>query len=42
MVSVFAMSRVVGWIAHALEQQRTGRIIRPSSRYVGPAPAAAA
>jgi citrate synthase len=42
MVSVFAMSRVAGWIAHALEQQRTGRIIRPSSRYIGPAPAAAA
>jgi citrate synthase len=42
MVSVFAMSRVAGWIAHALEQQRTGRIIRPASRYVGPAPAAAA
>ncbi len=42
MVSVFAMSRVAGWIAHALEQQRTGRIIRPASRYIGPAPAAAA
>jgi citrate synthase len=42
MVSVFAMSRVAGWITHALEQQRTGRIIRPSSRYIGPAPAAAA
>jgi len=42
MVSVFAMSRVAGWIAHALEQQRTGRIIHPASRYIGPAPAAAA
>ena len=41
MVSVFAMSRVAGWIAHALEQQRTGRIIRPASRYIGPEPAAA-
>jgi citrate synthase len=40
MVSVFAMSRVAGWIAHALEQQRTGRLIRPASRYVGPAVAA--
>ncbi|HEV3176498.1 MAG TPA: citrate synthase, partial [Stellaceae bacterium] len=39
MVSVFAMSRVAGWIAHALEQQRTGRLIRPASRYVGPEPA---
>ena len=42
MVSVFAMSRVTGWIAHAIEQQRTGRIIRPASRYIGPEPAAAA
>ncbi|MGH7125037.1 MAG: citrate synthase [Stellaceae bacterium] len=42
MVSVFATSRVAGWIAHALEQQRTGRIIRPASRYIGPTPAAAA
>ena len=42
MVSVFAMSRVAGWIAHALEQRRSRRIIRPASRYVGPEPAAAA
>jgi citrate synthase len=35
---VFAMSRVAGWIAHAREQQSTGRLIRPQSRYVGPAP----
>ena len=33
---VFAASRVVGWIAHAREQQATGRLIRPQSRYVGP------
>ena len=33
---VFAMSRVSGWIAHALEQQRANRIIRPQSDYVGP------
>jgi citrate synthase len=32
----FAMSRVSGWIAHALEQQRTNRIIRPQSVYAGP------
>lgn len=31
----FAISRVGGWIAHALEQQKTGRLIRPQSRYVG-------
>jgi citrate synthase len=35
---LFAMGRVVGWTAHALEQQRTGRLIRPASAYVGPAP----
>ncbi len=33
---VFAMSRVSGWIAHALEQRETGRIIRPQSEYAGP------
>jgi citrate synthase len=32
----FAMSRVAGWIAHALEQRRANRIIRPQSVYVGP------
>jgi citrate synthase len=35
--AVFAVSRCPGWIAHALEQQQNGRMIRPSSRYVGPA-----
>jgi citrate synthase len=32
----FAAGRVAGWIAHCLEQQRTGRLIRPDSIYVGP------
>ena len=32
---VFAMSRVSGWIAHAFEQRRGNRIIRPQSEYVG-------
>jgi citrate synthase len=32
----FAISRASGWIAHAIEQQRTGRLIRPQSEYVGP------
>ncbi|HEU4687487.1 MAG TPA: citrate/2-methylcitrate synthase, partial [Vicinamibacterales bacterium] len=32
----FAISRVSGWIAHALEQQRSNRIIRPQSEYAGP------
>jgi citrate synthase len=35
---LFAMGRVVGWTAHAIEQRRTGRLIRPDSRYVGRAP----
>ena len=34
---VFAMARMAGWIAHAREQAMTGRLIRPQSRYVGPA-----
>lgn len=31
----FAIGRVIGWMAHAIEQRRTGRIIRPQSVYVG-------
>ena len=34
----FAVGRVVGWCAHIDEQRRTGRLIRPASRYVGPMP----
>jgi citrate synthase len=37
---VFAIARAPAWIAHALEQQRTGRMLRPASTYIGPAPAA--
>jgi citrate synthase len=36
--AVFAMTRCAGWIAHALEQQKTGRMLRPASEYVGPPP----
>jgi citrate synthase len=32
----FAIGRVSGWIAHAIEQRRANRIIRPQSEYVGP------
>ncbi len=32
----FAVSRVSGWIAHAFEQRRANRIIRPQSEYIGP------
>jgi citrate synthase len=38
---VFAVARAAGWTAHAREQQRTGRLIRPSSAYIGPMPGAA-
>jgi citrate synthase len=34
----FAMGRVLGWTAHAFEQLATGRLVRPQSVYVGPAP----
>lgn len=33
--AMFAAGRVAGWTAHVVEQQRTGRLIRPASRYVG-------
>lgn len=35
--TIFAMSRVGGWIAHVLEQYEDNRIMRPRGRYVGPA-----
>jgi citrate synthase len=35
---IFAVARVAGWTAHAREQQRGGRLIRPSSAYIGPVP----
>jgi citrate synthase len=34
--AMFACSRVAGWSAHILEQKRTGRLFRPSARYIGP------
>jgi citrate synthase len=39
---VFAMGRTLGWLAHAREQVASGRLIRPGSVYVGPAPRIAA
>ncbi|HUO91960.1 MAG TPA: citrate synthase/methylcitrate synthase [Rhizomicrobium sp.] len=37
---IFAVARSAGWTAHAREQQRNGRLLRPSSLYVGERPAA--
>jgi citrate synthase len=36
---LFALGRTVGWIAHALEQQATGQLIRPRAQYTGAQPA---
>lgn len=36
---LFAAGRVAGWLAHALEQQASGGLIRPRASYVGLAPA---
>jgi citrate synthase len=35
----FAIARTAGWTAHVAEQVRTGRLIRPASRYIGSMPA---
>src|SRR5947209_17346747 len=36
--SIFAVGRVAGWCAHALEQFADNRLIRPRADYIGPAP----
>jgi len=35
-MQIFTLGRTVGWLAHALEQQDSGRLIRPRARYTGP------
>ncbi|MQA93260.1 MAG: citrate synthase [Streptosporangiales bacterium] len=34
--SMFTCARTAGWAAHILEQKTTGRLVRPSARYIGP------
>jgi citrate synthase len=36
--SIFAVGRVAGWCAHALEQYADNRLIRPRAEYIGVAP----
>jgi citrate synthase len=40
--SMFTGARTAGWAAHIMEEKLTGRLIRPSARYVGPVPREAA
>lgn len=37
-LSMFVLGRTAGWIGHAMEQYRTGLMIRPRARYTGEAP----
>jgi citrate synthase len=37
--AVFSIARCAGWLAHAMEQRQAGRMIRPTSNYIGARPA---
>jgi len=34
--TVFAASRIAGWTAHVIEQQKNNKLIRPEAEYTGP------
>ncbi|OLR89887.1 citrate synthase 2 [Actinokineospora bangkokensis] len=38
MPAMFTCARTAGWCAHILEQKRTGRLVRPAAKYIGPGP----
>ncbi|PKQ09094.1 MAG: citrate synthase [Alphaproteobacteria bacterium HGW-Alphaproteobacteria-12] len=37
-LGIFVLGRSAGWIGHAIEQYRTGQMIRPRARYTGDIP----
>jgi citrate synthase len=37
-LTLMALGRMAGWVAHALEQYERDQLIRPRARYVGPEP----
>lgn len=37
-LALFALGRTVGWVAHAIEQYKLDRLIRPRARYTGVQP----
>ena len=40
--SIFAIGRLTGWIAHAMEQSQSRQMIRPRARFTGSEPFRAA
>jgi len=34
---IFAIGRMAGWVAHAIEQRDAAQLLRPRARYIGPA-----